>query len=532
MTLHRLLVVDGDEARLEAFAQTLRDRLVNTEVAACSSAERAVEKLAEVDYEVVLADIELPDANGPAFLERLRAVRPETPLLMMTAERQHELAVEALQLGAFDFLDKPIDLERLSASIARALRFREVAARLEDKRAGLERHAAELAHIVEDQTRELREANQIKDEFLATLSHELRTPLTSMLGWARLLLRGRLDEAMKAEAIESIERNASLQAHLIEDLLDVSRIMTGKLRLMVRPVPVAGILAAAVDAVAASARAKRIRVVRTIDPGSGRVSGDPDRLQQVFVNLLSNAIKFTPDGGLVEITLAHEERHTLVTVRDTGVGISPDFLPQVFERFRQADSSLARSRGGLGLGLAIVRHLVELHGGEARADSPGLGSGATFSVKLPCLTEVPKRDSGSLKEPPRQDPLRLDGVRVLVVEDDTDARTFIRAALERYGALVTAVDSGARAMDALDRSSMDVLLCDIGMPQEDGYALIRRIRARSPDGGGRIRAAALTAYARAEDIRHALSEGFDMHLAKPIEPAEIASAVADLTAQR
>jgi len=379
--------------------------------------------------------------------------------------------------------------------------------------------------------REAQDANRLKDDFLATLSHELRTPLSAILIWARLLRAGRLDEASQVRALDVIERNTALQARLIEDLLDVSRIITGKLSLEVGPVDMASTVEAASDALRAAADAKEILLEFVLDHSTGPVSGDRNRLQQVVWNLVANAIKFTPNGGRVVIRVEPEDGWARVSVRDTGIGIPAAFLPHIFERFRQADSTSTRSHGGLGLGLAIVRHLVELHGGTVEAQSPGEGQGATFIVKLPLLRERYATADAAWRggsAPSAFDLPSLAGVDVLLVDDETDARESISAVLELCGARVRAVGSAAEAADAIDRRLPDVLVCDIGMPHEDGYALIRKVRARGPARGGALPAAALTAHARDEDRRRALEAGFHAHIAKPAEPAELASVVAAL----
>ncbi len=385
---------------------------------------------------------------------------------------------------------------------------------------------------------QLREAGRMKDEFLATLSHELRTPLTSILGWSRLLTGDELEDAHRARAVESIARNAKAQAQLIEDLLDVSRIITGKLRLDVRPFELAPVIEAAIDSVRPAAEAKGIRLQVLLDPRAGQVSGDPDRIQQVVWNLLSNAIKYTPKGGRVQVHLQRIDSHAEITVSDTGQGISREFLPHIFERFRQADSSITREQGGLGLGLAIVRHLVESHGGTVEAASPGAGKGATFRVKLPLLivhdrqrfldTDVERRHPLAGAGEVVECPPALDGLRVLAVDDERDARELITMMLERCGAEVSAVASGGEALEALKERRPDVLVSDIGMPGMDGYALMSTIRALPAEQGGRTPAVALTAYARTEDRVRAFSSGYQVHVAKPFEPIELVTAVASV----
>lgn len=380
-------------------------------------------------------------------------------------------------------------------------------------------------------------SNRLKDEFLAVVSHELRSPLNAMLGWVQMLRTGRLNETMTAKALETIERNARAQTQLIEDLLDVSRIITGKLRLNVRSLQLAPIIEAAIDTARPAADAKEIRLQSVLDPAAGPISGDSERLQQIVWNLLSNAIKFTPKKGRVHIRLERINSHVEITLSDTGIGIKPEFLPCVFERFRQADSSSTRSYSGLGLGLAIVRHLVELHGGTVSVDSPGEGQGSTFTVMLPVIPVVRLKTEEERVHPtvskgvPFDSPPALNNLRVLVVDDEVDTRDFITTALVDCGAQVKAVASAMEALPAIQQWQPNVLVSDIGMPLEDGYSLIRKVRLLPPHQGGRIPAAALTAYARAEDRTRALQCGFQIHLPKPVEPAELVTVVASL-AQR
>ncbi|ARV60940.1 hybrid sensor histidine kinase/response regulator [Nostocales cyanobacterium HT-58-2] len=379
-------------------------------------------------------------------------------------------------------------------------------------------------------------ANRMKDEFLATLSHELRSPLNAMLGWIRLLNTRKFDEVTTARAMETIERSAKSQAQLVEDLLDVSRIIQGKLRLNVRPIALVQVIEAALETVRPAAEAKEIQLQSTLDPTVGPVMGDSDRLQQVVWNLLSNAIKFTPKGGLVQILLERVNSHVEITVADTGRGINPEFLPYLFERFRQADSSTTRTFTGLGLGLAIVRHLVELHGGTVHAESLGEGKGATLRVRLPLVKENSRaREQQSSRENSASTllctstPLPvLDGVQILVVDDETDTRDFLVAAVEMCGAEVIAVSSAIEAIQAISDHRLDILVSDIGMPEEDGYSLIRKVRMLPKEQGGDIPAVALTAYARTEDRTRSLFEGFQMHLSKPVEPEVLATVVASL----
>ena len=369
-------------------------------------------------------------------------------------------------------------------------------------------------------------ANRIKDEFLAVLSHELRSPLNPILGWTKLLLSRKFDQAKTAKALETIERNAVLQSQLIEDLLDVSGILQGKLSLNPCPVDLAVTIKAATETVRLAAQAKSICLNTLLEPTVGQVSGDSSRLQQIVWNLLSNAVKFTPTGGRVDIRLESIGGQAMITVSDTGKGIKPDFLPYVFDYFRQADNTTTRTYGGLGLGLAIVRHLVELHGGTVKAESPGEGKGATFTVTLPLMKVVPAKGEDNISS---DDSPNLDGLRILVVDDEKDTLELIVFILEGCGASVRAASSAAEALEALTTWQPDILLSDIGMPQMDGYMLMRQIRAMPPEQGGEIPAIALTAYAGETDQRQVLKAGFQKHLTKPIDPADLAVVIASFT---
>jgi signal transduction histidine kinase/CheY-like chemotaxis protein len=374
-------------------------------------------------------------------------------------------------------------------------------------------------------------ANRAKDEFLATLSHELRTPLTAILGWARLLRTGNLPEGTVGGALETIERNAKAQSQLIDELLDVSRIVTGKLRLDTRPVEIGRVIEAAVESVRPAARARNIRLEVELAPLGDPLLGDAGRLQQVAWNLLSNAVKFTPEGGRVGVLLRRAGRHAEVRVEDTGQGIDADFLPHIFDRFRQADGSTTRRHGGLGLGLAIARHLVELHGGAISADSEGEGRGASFTVRLPLAASHAGAETGHAPEDgagPAARTAALKGLRVLVVEDEADTRELVCFALTAAGAEVKTVERAREALDTLEGWTPDVLVSDIGMPGLDGYDFIGEVRRREADSGVRLPAVALTAYAGVEDRQRAISAGFQTHLAKPLDPAEMVAAVARL----
>jgi PAS domain S-box-containing protein len=386
--------------------------------------------------------------------------------------------------------------------------------------------------------REAREADRLKDEFLAVLSHELRTPLNAIVGYARLLRGGILSGEKATRGMETLERNATALTQIVEDVLDVSRIVSGKIRLDVQPVELPLVVHNAVSTVQPAADAKGVRIQSVVDPRVGPVMGDPDRLQQVVWNILSNAVKFTPKNGRIQIRVERVNSHIEIVVSDTGIGIRPDFLPLVFERFRQADSGLTRQISGLGLGLSIVRHIVEMHGGSVHAESEGEGKGATFRVSIPVMI-VRDRSQGEPREHPRTEKLaplkglgNLAGVRVLAVDDEADALGLLRVVLEAAGAEVITMASAREALRRIGDIKPHVMVVDLGMPQMDGFEFIARIRALTDSDLRDIPAAALTAFARSEDRTKALERGFEMHLAKPVDPGELVASVATLVRRR
>ncbi len=398
-----------------------------------------------------------------------------------------------------------------------------------------EQQIDEALHTEREARMDAERAGRMNDEFLATLSHQLRNPLDAILGWSALLASKPLDPGV-AEGVEVIARNARLQKQLIEELLDRSRIIAGKVRLDVQRVDLGAVITAAIAAVRPSADAKGVRIQSTLDPLAGPVKGDPTRLQQIVWELLRNAVKFTPASGRVQISLERVNSHLEIIVSDSGQGIEPDRLPHMFDRFRENESAMARSYSGNGLGLAIVKNLVELHGGSVRAKSPGAGQGSTFIVALPLILwhangingegvhpATPSRDSGSINEVPD-----LTNVDILVVDDEVDARDLLRRLLAGYGAKVRTAGSAKEAFELFTASPPDLLISDIGMPMIDGYSLIKRIREKPKAEGGEIPAVALTAFARSEDRMRAMIAGYNLHLAKPIEPAELVVAVASL----
>lgn len=400
----------------------------------------------------------------------------------------------------------------------------------ERKRA--EEESTELFKREREARADAEKANRLKDEFLATLSHELRTPLNAVIGWSRMLSSGRLDRESSKHALDVIERNAWAQKQIIEDILDVSRVITGKLQLNLTPVDLIAVVDGALDAVRPAMEAKEIKIETIIDASLRMISGDPDRLQQVIWNVLSNAAKFTPNGGKVEITVSQSVTHVHIQVKDSGPGIDAEFLPHVFERFRQADGSTTRTHGGLGLGLAIVRHLVELHGGTIAVENCEDGPGAIFTIRLALPSGELRAEAlpaaASISKEGQSEMPNLEGLKILIVDDETDALDLISVELAQHGAKVTGVTSAEEALEALEQSEFDLLISDIGMPKVDGYDLIRQIRKQEQGKEKRIPAVALTAYARVQDRMRAILAGFSTHIAKPVEANELVTVVASL----
>ena len=487
-----------------------------------------VARVAKGLEEEVAAGVRIPLGSG--FAGRVAAEK--RPIFIADIDHAQMLNPILRQKGVRSLLGVPILFERSAIGVLHV-------GTLQPRQ--FDRQDAQLLQIVADRIglgieyerlyREAEETSRLKDEFLATVSHELRTPLTPILAWVSQLRRRQLDPARTARALEAIERSARVQARLIDDLLEVSRIIGGKLRLDLRPMRLASAIEAAIEAMRPAAAAKNIRVVTSLDPRIELIWGDPERLQQVVWNLVSNAIKFTPEGGRVDVRLECVDSHLELTVRDTGRGIAPEFLPYLFERFRQADPSSTRALGGLGLGLAIVRHLVELHGGTVEAESAGEGKGTTVRVRMPFRVAThdasgPERAHVARETPAGGELAPLGGLRVLVVDDEPDTCDVLEAVLREAGADVRTCRSAAAALAEIETWWPDVLLSDIGMPGEDGYALIRRIRVQEAQHGRAIAAVALTAYARLEDRRKALSAGFQMHVPKPIDGDQLIAVVA------
>jgi signal transduction histidine kinase len=521
-----VLVVDDNETARYTKVRMLR--AAGFEVVEAGTAADTMALVAERKPRLIVLDVHLPDMDGWTVCRRLKGDSATASILILQVSATfvtEEDTVRALEGGADACLTEPIEAAVLVATVRALLRARvaEDSMREALAREQAARGAAETA-------------NRAKDEFLALLSHELRSPLGAILTWVTLLRENSVDGALAARGLEAIERNTRLQVKLIEDLLDVSRIVTGKTRLEVGLVELGKVIDAALESVRPAAAAKSIRIDSALEPKLGAVLGDPTRLQQVVWNLLSNAVKFTGKDGWVAIRLRRQDSQALVEVSDSGKGIDPAFLPHIFERFRQADSSTTRAEGGLGLGLAIVRHVIELHGGTVEARSAGLGEGATFVVRLPmpALRNTPRTIEASRSRGPALEgvsPGLLDGLRLLVVDDERDAREAITAVLETAGASVELAPSVRAALAKISHDGPpDVVVSDIAMPEEDGFTLIRELRREPFPGGRRIPALALTAYAGEPEADRIRDAGFDEYLAKPIEAGALVAAVARLGA--
>jgi signal transduction histidine kinase/CheY-like chemotaxis protein len=491
----------------------------------CPDVRTLCDALADDTSAVIVSEEALGSESLAVLVKTLESQPPwsEVPLLILTgggATTRGSLAVaRALgPRGNFTLLERPVRILTLITAVRAAARARR---RQYEVRELIAREQAARA--------EAERASRLKDEFLATLSHELRTPLNAILGWSQLLERGGVDAESLSEGLSAIARNARVQTQLIEDLLDLSRIVSGKMRLDVRPTAPAQVVAAAVESVLPAAAAKGIAIEADLDGAEGTmIDGDPARLQQVVWNLLTNATKFTPAGGTVRVSLRRAGPHVRITVSDNGQGISADFLPFIFERFRQADGATTRKHGGLGIGLALVKQLVELHGGSVSAESAGPGQGATFVVTLPVQALQDGRavvDADSSSQRLEAD---LSGVRVLLVDDELDALAVFKRALEAHRAEVLTAGNAREALELLTKARPHVLVSDIGMPETDGYELMRQVRALAEEQGGRTPAAAVTAFARSEDRRRALMAGFQSHVAKPVESLELVTVVASL----
>jgi signal transduction histidine kinase len=552
----RILIVDDLPEKLLVYRTLLED--LDAQIVEAHSGTEALKRVLEGEFAVLLLDVNMPDIDGleTANLVRRHKNGRHTPIIFITSYADEMQTARGYELGAVDYILSPVIapvlrtkvrvfVDLYEARVALALSNQELETRVTDRTGELqksnERLQAEIAERLRAEAEreallarekvlraEAEELSRLKDEFLATMSHELRTPLNAIFGWITLLRTRRLDEATQERALETIERNARAQKRLIEDLLDVSRIVTGKVALELVTVDPRRVVEAALETMHPAAQAKGLKIVPLLDIGAGTVRGDFARLQQIVCNLLSNAIKFTDTGGQVEVCLARRNGEVEISISDSGQGIKPEFLPLVFDRFRQEDGSISRRHGGLGLGLAIVRHLVELHAGSVDAQSAGEGKGAKFLVRLP------GREANLLPrviEPPANgivSAAMLMGVRLLVVDDDPGARELISGMLEGFGAQVSVAESGQAALSLLFAQRPDVLIADLGMPGMDGYALIEQVRALDPDFGGLTPAVAVTAYASPQDRLRALQAGYQNHVAKPVEAEELAIVIASL----
>jgi signal transduction histidine kinase len=526
----RLLVVDDEENILLTISEVLR--LEGHEVETAASGREAVSMLeAGASYDLILTDLHMEDGDGLLLLEEIRRHSPLTITIVLTGFAAVESAIAALRQGAYDYLTKPCIIAELIHTVSRGIEHRRLMLAEREARASLEELNRELERRVEERTAELQrvneeltEANRAKDVFLATLSHELRTPLTPVLGWVNLLRSGAAaDAAMLTQGLDAIQRNAQLQARLVDDLLDISRVVSGKLRIEREPVNLSGVVESAAETVRADATSRAVELSVELSMRPVVVQGAPLRLQQIVWNLLSNAVKFTPKGGRVEARVWAEGDEAFVEVKDTGIGIAPDFLPHVFDRFRQADGSTTRQYGGLGLGLAIVRALAELHGGWVRADSEGLGHGSRFTFVLPHAAP-----SVVAEEPKREEEREAPNVPVLVVDDSAETVELLQMFFTRRGYDVVGAGSAAEAVRAARERAPGLIISDISMPGVDGYSLLAELR-RVP-GLEAVPAIALTGHALDEDRTRALAAGFSVHIPKPVDPDELLRVVRKLTA--
>jgi signal transduction histidine kinase len=524
----RLLVVDDEESLRITTAAIFENEGYVVDTA--SSGDEAIDLMSKEDYDLVLTDLHMEGGDGLSVLNQIRRHAPLTISVVLTGFASVESAIAALQEGAYDYLVKPCDIESMKHTIRRGVEHRRLMLAEQKARADLQQLNLDLERRIEERTAELKQlnveladANRAKDVFLATLSHELRTPLTPVVGWIKLLRSGTLDEKSVAQALDAIERNAWLQSRLIDDLLDTSRIATGKLHFEPKPTDLNVAVRAAVDTVRASAAARNIELSMALWPSSLTVMGEPVRLQQIAWNLVSNAIKFTDPGGKVNITTQPDGSQALLTVVDTGVGIEPEFLPHVFDRFRQADGSTSRRHGGLGLGLAIADALAKMHGGFLAAKSDGVGKGATFSMRMELApTERVAPEPADTKRH------SLEGLDVLIVEDSPDTLLLLSTIFRREGAAVSTAASAAEALSQAIANRPHIIVSDIGMPDVDGYQLLEQLRLLP--GLSDVPAIAVSGYASEEDRERALAVGYLALVPKPIDVDVLFDLIHDLKA--
>lgn len=522
----RLLVVDDEENLRITTAAILEKEGYTVDTAA--SGNEAIALLAKTDYDLVLTDLHMEGGEGLSVLNEIRRTSPFTISIVLTGFASVESAIAALQEGAYDYLVKPCDIETMKHTIRRGVDHRRLMLAEQKARADLEQLNLDLEQRIIERTAELTrlnaelaEANRAKDVFLATLSHELRTPLTPVVGWIKLLRSGNLDTKSVAQALDAIERNAWLQARLIDDLLDTSRIATGKLQFEPRPADLNFAVKAALETVRALAASRNIELSVNLSPAMVVVMGEPVRLQQIAWNLVSNAIKFTEPGGKVTISTEVDDAEARLLVADTGIGIAPDFLPHVFDRFRQADGSTSRRHGGLGLGLAIADALAKMHGGRLEARSDGEGKGSTFLFHIGLIGTEP-----IAVEEIKQKSLSLKDLKVLIVEDSEDTLTLLGAMFSREGAHATTATSADEALRWTSTNQPDLVISDIGMPDVDGYELLERLKEMPKMNG--IPAIAISGYASDEDRRKAISVGYLALVPKPIDVDALFTLIHDL----
>ena len=522
----RLLVVDDEESlRITTAAIFEKEGYI---VDTASSGDEAIDLLSKTDYDLVLTDLHMEGGDGLSVLNQIRCQAPLTISVVLTGFASVESAIAALQEGAYDYLIKPCDIESMKHTIRRGVQHRRLMLAEQKARADLRQLNRDLEQRIEERTAELTrlnlelaEANRAKDVFLATLSHELRTPLTPVVGWIKLLRSGTLDEKSVAQALDAIERNAWLQSRLIDDLLDTSRIATGKLHFEPKPTDLNVVVKAAVDTVRASAAARNIDLSMSLHPAGLVVMGEPVRLQQIAWNLVSNAIKFTDPGGKVNVTTGLDGTQSYLTVVDSGVGIEAEFLPHVFDRFRQADGSTSRRHGGLGLGLAIADALAKMHGGRLEAQSDGVGQGATFTLR------VELAPTGNIvSEAVNQKIHSLGGLDVLVVEDSPDTLLLLSTIFRREGANVTTAASASEALQSAVTKRPHIIVSDIGMPETDGYQLLEQLRLLP--GLSDVPAIAISGYASEEDRERALAVGYLALVPKPVDVDTLFNLIHDL----
>lgn len=541
----KIVNVDDDEASV--YAKTRLLRKAGYTVFEARDGREAILMVEKERPHLALVDVHLPDISGIEVSRRLKA-NPDTAATIIVQVSASSITSQdrtsGLEGGADAYLTEPIAADELLANVKALLRLRaredeniRLVEQLRKEASERERVEAERERLLVSEQRARREAehaSRLKDEFLAVVSHELKTPLTSILGWAQMLSSAELDEAKAAKALKVIERHARLQVQLVNDLLDVSSIVAGKLRLDIRPVAPGPIVESAVETVRPAADAKGIRIHINLEPSVGLVMADADRLHQIIWNLISNAVKYTPANGRVDLQLNATTDHVTLTVSDTGIGITPEFLPYVFERFRQEDNNMTTRRyGGLGLGLAIVRHLVEMHGGTVAAESLGAGLGATFTVSLPrSLASTEKtRSRDFIQKEAQPDTQRLEHVNIVVVDDDPDVCDLLSLIFMRAGAEVRTATTSAEAFDMLAQARPDIIVSDIAMPIEDGYTFMRMVRTRTTDEGSQIPAIAITARGGADDRVRALRAGYQSYVPKPIDQEEILTVVETLMAR-